>query len=188
LQTKRQATAAAPPEPLVTVTHGGKGLCVEAVNAAAAAIGLAPGQPLADARALEAGIRVRNADPAADAAALVRLAAWCRRWSPWTASAGLETAGAGGLWLDVTGCAHLFGGESEMLADLVARLAALGHDARAGLADTAGAAWALARHAADAAKPTAIAGPGDQRAALAPLPVACLRLPAKAVEDFHRLG
>ena len=50
---------------------------------------------------------------------LERIAAWCTRYTPWTAPSGLETGGAAGLWLDASGCAHLFGGETAMLLLLV---------------------------------------------------------------------
>ncbi|MBT7956536.1 MAG: DNA polymerase Y family protein [Rhodospirillaceae bacterium] len=48
--------------------------------------------------------------------ALDKLAAACERYTPWTAidplGGGLLTdmSGSGGLWLDVTGCAHLYAG------------------------------------------------------------------------------
>lgn len=112
-----------------------------AVNLAAQEAGLFPGQTLADARALEPGITVDNADPAGDLAALAAFATWCGRYTPWTAVDGLESGGAGGLWLDITGCAHLFAaakdeqgeqGEAALLDDLVRRFAAAGYAARAG--------------------------------------------------------
>ena len=40
--------------------------------------------------------------------------------------------------LDITGCAHLFGGEAALAADLAARLSAQGFHARAAIADTPG--------------------------------------------------
>ncbi|MEX0814332.1 MAG: DNA polymerase Y family protein, partial [Dongiaceae bacterium] len=173
--------------PLVTVVAVGGLALVAAVDAAAAATGLAPGLPLADARALVPGLRVRPADPAGDAAALARLADWCGRYTPWTA---VETGDAGngaGIWLDATGCAHLFGGEAALLADLVARLGRLGHGARAAFADTPGAAWAVARFMTESGDGLVVA-PGGARAALAPLPVAALRLPPAAAEGLARLG
>ena len=79
----------------------------------------------------------RRRDFAGDAAALARLARWCGRYSPWTAPCGAD-----GVWLDVTGCAHLHGGEAGLAAEAVARLGRLGIAARAAIADSAGAAWA----------------------------------------------
>lgn len=166
--------------PLVTVLVTGGRAMVAAVDARAAACGLLPGMTLADARALQPSLDVRPADPAGDGKALARLADWCMRYTPWVA-----TDGADGLWLDITGCAHLFGGEPALLADLANRFARFGHEARLGLADTPGAAWAAARFAGGAV--TAIPA-GQQRAALAELSVAALRLPPSVVVEFERLG
>src|SRR5579862_4582876 len=94
---------------------GGRGL-LAAVDARLAD-SIAPGMALADARAITPGIVALDADPEGDAAALQRLAQWCGRYSPWTA-----TDGADGIWLDLTGVAHLFGDELSLAADLVARL------------------------------------------------------------------
>ena len=167
-----------------------------AVDLAAQAAGLFPGQSLADARALEPGVSVDGADAAGDQAALAAFAAWCARYTPWTAVDGLEAGGAGGLWLDITGCAHLFGpderGEAALLGDLVRRFAAAGYSARAGLADTPGAAWAAARFACQTAGPASgahfIVAPGKQHDALTHLPIAALRLPAETVAGLDRLG
>ncbi len=118
-------------------------------------------------------------DPAADRAALEALCDWCVRFSPAVAIDGTD-----GLFLDITGTDHLWGGEAAMLVDLVARLARWGVPARAAIADTAGAAWALARHGED----LAIAPPGQQRAAIQNLPVAALRLEDAAEAQLPRLG
>lgn len=174
--------------PLVTALLGAGRCVVAAVDAQASAAGIAPGMPLADARALApGGLAVHPVDAAGDAAALERLAEWCGRYTPWTSVESAEEGGGAGLWLDVTGCAHLFGGEAAMLADLVHGLARLGFATRAGLADTPGAAWAAARFLSEAAL-TATVAPGEARAALAPLPVAALRLPAAEREGLGRLG
>jgi protein ImuB len=153
---------------------------VTAVDARAAANGLAPGMPLADARALCPDLALGAADPMGDAAALARLAQWCLRWSPWTAADGAD-----GIRLDVSGCAHLRGGEAELAAEAVERLERRGFRCRAAIADTIGAAWAAARHAPDA---VTIVPEGGARAALAPLPVAGLRLEPGVAETLTRLG
>ena len=145
--------------------------------------------PLAEARAQLPELDVQPADPDGDAAALKRLAAWCGRYSPWTAPDphGGEGGGAG-VWIDATGCAHLFGGEAAMLSDLCHRLGRLGFTARAAMADTPGAAWALARFATDARLTTLVAPEGALRGYLNPLPPAALRLDAADCELLHRLG
>ncbi len=139
-----------------------------------------PGLPLADAQAYCPGLAVCAADPAGDAAALRRLAEWCGRWSPWTTQDGDD-----GILLDITGCAHLLGGEARLIAEIVGRLGRQGVTCRAAIADTAGAAWAMARFGQGR---TAIVAPGEARQALADLPVAALRLPGSSVADLERLG
>lgn len=163
-------------------------LVVAAANAAAQTAGIAPGQPLADARALEPGLNVVDADPRAEQQALVALAEWCTRYTPWTAPEEPAPGGAGGVLLDVTGCAHLFGGEAKMLADLAARLERQGFAARAALADTAGTAWALARFSPSSHIGDLVVPPGGQRQALASLPVAALRLLPETVAGLECLG
>ena len=184
-------------EPLATVRAARGRLCLAAVNGPADACGLFPGQPLADARALLPALRTAPDRPAADAALLAELADWCGRYSPWTsvetpAPADMAApadippnAARHGIWLDVTGCAHLFGGEAALLADLRRRLAAMGYAVRAALAETPGAAWAAARHGDRA---TVLLPPGGIVAALAPLPLAGLRLDADALDGLARLG
>ena len=139
-----------------------------------------PGLPLADAQAYCPGLVVFEADPGGDAAALRRLAEWCDRWSPWTAPDGVD-----GIIIDVTGCAHLQRGESRLLAEAAGRLAGLGFACRAAIADTAGAAWAMARFASTS---RALVAPGEAREALTELPVAALRLTTESVAGLERLG
>lgn len=164
------------------------------MNAAAEAGGLAPGLPLAEARALLPGLVTVPHDTAADARAIAALAAWCARYTPWAApdstaeGEGKGPGGAAGVLLDVSGCCHLFGGERNLLEDLQARLVAFGYTARAALADNLGTAWAMARFATSAAHPCVVVLAGCQRAALAPLPPAALRLSAATVELMERLG
>ena len=161
-------------------------LVLAAVNAAAAESGLAPGLPLADARAILPDLKTAEEAPADDARALARLAEWCSRYTPWVAIDPASSGGEGGLLLDVTGCTHLFGGEAALLTDLLARLRCFGYEARAALAETPGAAWALARFAAD--KQPIVLPKGELHTALAPLPPAALRLPAERCELLARLG
>src|SRR5581483_6276586 len=156
----------APDEPLVITAPVKSALRLSAVNDAAAALGLAVGMPLADARAMYPKITVADADATADLALLEAVADWCDRYTPLV---GLDAPD--GLTLDVTGCAHLFGGEAALAADLARRLTARGLQARAAVAGTVGCAWAMARYG-DAM----IVASGDERAALSPLPLAALRL------------
>ena len=75
------------------------------MDRSAARLGLSVGMTLADARALVPSLTAADADPAADAKALASLTDWCCRYSPWCAMDGQD-----GIRLDITGCAHLFGG------------------------------------------------------------------------------
>jgi protein ImuB len=114
-----------------------------ALNAPAFRLGLTRGQALAEARAIYPLLEAVEADPLGDAKLLGEIADWADRYTPLVA-----TDGADGLMLDITGCAHLFGGEETMVADLLARLEAQGFAASAAIADTPGAASAAARFTA----------------------------------------
>lgn len=180
--------------PLALVAEESRGERVSAVNPRARRDGIRPGMALADARAMLPALMTRPAEPVADRALLMRLARWSGRYGP-----ARNREGPDGLWIDVTGVAHLFArrdapengtdalprGERALCADLARRLAAAGLSARIGLADTPGAAHALARFAdAD----IAIAPPGTTAPALAALPVEALRLAPEAVLLLRRLG
>jgi len=123
-------------------------------------------------------LHVAEATPEADDEGLTRLATWCMRYSPLVAADRPN-----GVWIEVAGSAHLFGGEEALLQDLTRRLRRAGVNARAAIADTPGAAWAVARHS-----PERIIVPGGMAAAIAELPVAALRLPVDTVDALRRLG
>jgi protein ImuB len=173
----RRAAPTLDRRPLALITPSTGGLHVYAVDAAAAALGLGPGMTLADARALVPELLAADADAAADAAALAALAAWCTRYSPWTAPDDPD-----GIVLDISGAAHLLGGEAPLLDHLLARLRGFGLHAAAAIADTPAAAWAMARHGGG------IIPPGQGRAALAPLPAAALRVTAADAAALRQLG
>jgi protein ImuB len=167
--------------PFATVVDIAGRRLLAAINPAAAAAGLAPGMPLADALSFLPGLVAAAAQPAEDAAALRRLAEWCGRYSPWTAPDGTD-----GIKIEITGCAHLWGGEDGLAADLATRLGRQGIAFRIAIADTIGAAWALARFApsdeATILPPLAIC------AGLTPLPVEALRLDPVTVQGLRRVG
>jgi protein ImuB len=166
--------------PLALIQSGQGGVRLTAVDAAATSVGLAQSMNLADARALVPNLVAEPAAPEADAAALAGLAQWCSRWSPWCAADGAD-----GLALDITGCAHLFGGEEVLLADACARLARTGFAVQGAVADTPAAGWGWARWRPAGAQ--AILPPGETGPLLA-LPVAALRLEAETVETLVSLG
>ncbi len=172
-------------EPLATATANGRRLIL-AVNRPARLAGLKAGMTVADAQAVVPGLRLAPADPAADQALLGHLAEACIAYTPWAAVDNWGESGeGGGLWLDISGCAHLRGGEEGLLAELLGRLRRLGFAARTAAADTPGAAWAWARFG-DAGHP--VLAPGSQRKALAGLPVTALRLPPETAAGLVRLG
>jgi protein ImuB len=175
----------APDEPFVLIVASSGGPRISALNEAAEDLGLAIGEPLADARAKAGFLQVRAAEPAADDAALQKLALWATRYTP-TASPWDEDNGADGFFLDIEGASHLFGGEERLIADLAARLLKnFGFVAQIAVADTAGSAWALSRFHAS---PLFVLPPGREAAALAPLPIAALRLAPETRAALRRLG
>jgi protein ImuB len=153
------------------------------LNMAAESLGLQRGMGLADARASCPDLVSAPADPVAEARFLALLRRWATRWCPWVASDPPD-----GLVLDITGAAHLWRGEEALAESLRADLTRMGLGACIGLADTRGAAWGLARHGRELGGGLAIAPPGAGLAAIGPLPVAALRLPADTVIGLQRLG
>lgn len=208
--------------PLVTVSEVGNLRQIASVSVGAEAAGLTRGQSLSEAMVVCPDLIPRPADPGREAAFLSALRRWAGKFSPWVAEEGAES-----LMIDLTGCAHLFGGEEALFAQVHDDCADLGLSICAGIADTAGAAWGLARYAGgqgvvpgrsgDAidqearatrsraqkrhwvkggAAPQApvggtvqrIAPPGGLRQALAPLPIAALRVDAQTATGLARLG
>ena len=193
---RAEGAAPAPDVPFVLTAKGAKGLRLTAVNNAARKLGLKTGMALTDARALFPAVLSAPADAEEDSRTLRRLALWCTRFTPSAAEDGAD-----GLRLDITGSAHLWGGEANLARDIKARLAALGFTARLGIADTFGAAWALARfgrrNAAEGAVATLAisltvlfpaAFPAKAGRRLAGLPVEALRLAPETTELLKRLG
>jgi protein ImuB len=121
---------------------------------------------------------VEEADPQADRALLEAVADWCDRYTPLV---GLDPSD--GLLLDVSGCAHLFGGERALGEDILARLARQGLRAEIGLADTVGCAWAIARYGE-----TPLVSRDATRDVMLPLPLAALRLDGEIVSALAQAG
>src|ERR1035437_3327242 len=99
--------------PCIVVAKQNNALQIFALDDAAARLGLDIGLPLANARAICPQLRVFDADEAADAKALNAIAEWCDRFTPLVA---LDSPH--GLFLDITGCVHLFGGEAAMMRQI----------------------------------------------------------------------
>ncbi len=154
-----------------------------ALDERAAETGLKPGQGLAEARAMCPGLDVIPADAAADRQFLNALADWCSRYTPLVARDGTD-----GLFLDISGCSHLFGGEQSLLADLLSRLAQMGLQVAGAIAATPGLSWALARFSRPAGEGGLLVAPGEGEALLAALPVQALRLADDVLAALIKAG
>ncbi|MCK9514352.1 MAG: DNA polymerase Y family protein [Pigmentiphaga sp.] len=179
---RKSGDASPPPEaPLVLAGRLGRCRSVTALDANAQTLGVSIGMAVAKAQALVPGLVVLDADPAADREGLDRLALWAlQRISPVVAADPPD-----GLVIDTTGADHLHGGEAAMLETMVKKFAQSGVEARAAVADTWGAAHAVARFLR---RGTAIVPAGGSEVALRPLPLAALRLETKIIGGLHTLG
>ncbi len=197
-------------EPLVLLEKHGNIRRIAALDEPAIRAGLYLHQPLADALAVYPKLFCADAEPEAVREALTALALWAQRYSP-----AMAPVPPCGLWLDISGCAHLWGGEDGLAENMIGRLEARGIPAKAAIAPTFGAAYALAHHAERyviapphpiplpqgergqvAAVATASLLPlrekdrmrGNLSALLAPLPVECLRISAETATVLRKLG
>lgn len=128
--------------PLAVVAEQSNMQVITSLNADAQAAGLRVGQPVRDAHAMCASLVTRPRNAPAEAVFLTALRRWAGKFSPWVAEEVPD-----GLIVDLSGCAHLFGGEEALLRVLEIDCADMGLSVQMGIADTLGAAWALARYA-----------------------------------------
>src|SRR5262245_57496881 len=178
LSTDRIARSRKLAAPLVVTGKCGNAEVLTAVDEAAERLGLTPGLALAQARAMHPGIDAVPEDAESDAALLESIADWCLRYTPLVACDAPD-----GLLLDISGCAHLFGGERELVANLGGRLEDAGFAYSLAIAGTIGAAWAAAHYG----EPASYAC-GEELALIAPLPLSALRLSPATVAGFARVG
>ncbi|MGE7370554.1 Y-family DNA polymerase [Neorhizobium sp. NPDC001467] len=164
--------------PVVCVAHVDHALRLVACDDEALRLGLRSGQGLAEARAICPDVFVIDEDQAADQRLLEGIADWCDRYTPLVA---LE--GKNGLFLDITGCAHLMGGEASLLEDVLKRLSQMGFEVRGAISSSPGLSWAVCRYGSDG-----IVSNDVREAALSPLPVAALRIDANTVAALQKLG
>jgi len=141
--------------------------------------GVTEGMTVADARVIAPDLQVFDGKPGRNIKLLTGLAEWFLRYTPF-----VQLDPPDGLLLDVTGCAHLKGGEKPYLQNITSRLKAIGYDVRPAIADTIGAAWGVARCASD----QLIIPEGQHRNALMPLPPSALRLPFDQLMKLRNLG
>ncbi len=211
-------------QPLAIVDTTGNAQTIATLSPEAQAAGVHPGQPMRDSHAMCERLITRNRNILGEIHFLAVLRRWAGKFSPWVAEEGSQ-----GLVVDLTGCAHLFGGEASLMHVVQDDCHDMGLSVQMGLADTRGAAWALARYAergvasersgdninqearatrsragkrrhwtkggaAPAVKVNGlskglrIAPSGQTYAALAPLPIAALRLSEDTAAQLARLG
>lgn len=174
----RMACASPDEPPLVVIDRVRNALRLHAVDARAEALGLAPGLTLADAQARVPELRTALAQPDHDRALLDAVADDFDRFTPCLAFDEPD-----GLMLDVTGCAHLFGGEAGLAAAVEARLAAWRLEARLALASTPQAARAWSRFG-----PGGRLDPGQTREAARTLPIEALEASEGDLRALSRAG
>jgi protein ImuB len=167
-----------PEAPLAVYGKRGNAELIVAADAAAERLGLTPGLALAQARAMHPGLEAVEENIEADASLLDTIAEWCLRYTPLVACDSPD-----GLLLDIGGCAHLYGGEQALVADLAGRLDRAGFAFSLAVAGSIGAAHAAAHYG----EPASYAA-GEERRLLAPLPLAALRLDASTVVGLARVG
>lgn len=154
-------------------------MIITAANMLAESKGIFKGMALADARAIYPTLEKFDDKPELVDKMLQRLAEWCIRFTPVAAVDPL-----GGVILDVTGCSHLWGGDKSYLSEIIKRIQEKGFHVKAAMADTIGAAWAMARFRNN----SCIIHPGKHIESLQTLPPESLRLEVETVERLHKLG
>lgn len=164
--------------PIVCAGRRENAMRLTALDEASEGLGLKRGQAVAEARAMFPHLDLRDEDEAADRTLLEAIADWCDRYTPLVCVDGSD-----GLFLDITGCAHLFGGEEALLKDLRGRLLQMGFDAKGAVSSSPGLSWAACRFGSGGI----IADPRMEEV-LAPLPVAALRIDDPTVSALQKLG
>jgi len=179
---RRRHPADTPPDdvPFALTAEDRHGPVLLALNPGAHTASVRIGQRVTDARAICPELRIAPSEPEADTRTLRDLALWATRWSPFTVVDGTD-----GLFLDLTGVAHLWNGEDALAGNILRRFREFGLRAQLAIAPTPGAAWGLARYGGRRAVSVK---PEDVDRALAPLPVESLRLDPEIVLLLRRLG
>jgi len=163
--------------PFALISRAGNAERIHCLNPQALQAGLRRDMPLADARAIFPDLVTAPFMAAHMQDGLRKLRRWTMRYAPQVALDAPD-----GLVADITGVAHLFGGEAELRDDLEARLERAGFACQTAIAPTRGAAWALSRHGGG------IIGEGALQAMLSPLPLSSLRYEPKVIEGLTQMG
>jgi protein ImuB len=154
---------------------------ITAVSPLAAGRGVEKGMKAADAKAICPGLEVLDDKPGRAAALLKALGIWCIRYTPIVM---VDDFSMDGLFMDVSGCTHLWGGEKEYLKEIVSRLKSKGYTVRLAIADNPGAAWAISRFGTI----SPLIPQGEHTGALLPLPPEALRLEEPTLTKLCKLG
>ncbi len=155
---------------------------IAAVDENARRLGVTAGMTVTRARSLSPELVVVDASPDDDLEGLRRLALWAgRRYSPIVAPDPPD-----GIWIDITGCAHRYEGETPLLKDILRRITASGMSCQVAVADTAGCAHAVAR-LVPSGRPNVVEA-GKTRAAISILPVSALRIEPGVAAELRRMG
>jgi protein ImuB len=173
----RQPELRSIPFVLAIPDHGRK--IITATNTFAQQQGIEPGMVVADAKAILPSLKVIDDDPTLPEKLLKSIAKFCIRY---TDAVTIDLPD--GLILDVTGCAHLWGGEKNYISEINTRLTNRGYDVRATIADSIGTAWAIAHYGGS----SPIIESGKQMEALLQLPPAALRLEPEVTDRLYKLG
>ncbi|NLS06328.1 DNA polymerase Y family protein [Rhizobium sp. P32RR-XVIII] len=168
-------------QPIAVISKSGSKRWVSAADPVARKAGVHVGMPAAKAQALFQGLRMIDADPAADTSALERITLWAlSQYSPIVAMDAPD-----GIVMDTEGADHLQGGELPMLTGIANRFRARGLTVRTAVADTWGAAHACARAIS---RETVVVPRGETARAVELLPISLLRVSEKTVGDLRTLG
>ena len=202
---------------VVLCSEGGpRGPQVVAGSLGARESGITIGMPVAEARGYVRAEQTefRTHDPQADLAALRRICHWCQQFTPLFGIDGRVDPDS--LFLDLTGCLHLFESEEYLAQNIATGLADQGLVAFVAIADTIGSAWGITHYAiAEESRTHAriqhrrrglrvypataevsqavrdqirIIPSGEQAAAIDRLPVDALRVDSAVVRVLRQLG
>ena len=160
---------------------------LDAVSEEARRFGVRPGQSIAEACVLLARLTIVELPRARLRAALARVAEAALAFGATVSFESPDT-----VWVDVSGAAHLFGGESALGAELASRVRALGHVVRVAVAGGPRIAQALARWSSAGStrdeRSVTVIEAERTAAAMALLPIAALPIDEEQVAWFARLG
>src|SRR6201996_2150003 len=177
-QLARDSAEPANSSPCIVVAKQNNAVQFSALDKAAADLGLEIGLPFANARATCPQLQVFDADEVADARTLNVIADWCDRFTPLVA---LDSPH--GLFLDITGCAHLFGGEAALMQIICEALTRQGFAVSAGIASTSICARTMTRFSSGQ-----IIREGEEADAVRPLPVFALDAEDAIARGLRRAG